>query len=80
MATQPQVICSSCGGRTSKTETPGSFGVELLLWLFMCLPGLIYSIWRISARKVVCGSCGATTLIPINSPMGQKLLKDLGQG
>lgn len=41
----------------AKTETPGSFLVELLLWICFLIPGLIYSVWRLSARKKVCSRC-----------------------
>lgn len=35
----------------------GSSGVELLLWLFFLLPGLIYSVWRSSTRDYFCPQC-----------------------
>ncbi len=78
MANTP-MICSTCGQTGGlKTETPGSFLIELVLWLFFLLPGLIYSIWRISARKQVCASCGGAAMIPLNSPRGQQLQRELG--
>lgn len=45
------VHCPRCGfdGYT-KTVTPGSFAMELFLWLLFLLPGFIYSIWRLTAR------------------------------
>lgn len=75
----PPVICSTCGatGRTM-TVTPGSFLIELLLWCFFLLPGLIYSIWRLTQKRVACGACGGPTLIPLNSPRGQQLQRELG--
>jgi len=69
-------ICIRCGfhGQPMKV-TKGSFGVELLLWLFFCLPGLIYSIWRLTSRYDACPSCLApSSMIPANSPEGQRLL------
>lgn len=64
-----QMTCLTCGvtGKT-KTRTPGSILIEIVLWLCFLVPGLIYSLWRHSARKQVCGSCGATTLVPQGSP------------
>lgn len=78
---KPPVICSSCGvvGST-QTITPGSFFIELILWLFFILPGLIYSIWRLTQKRVGCGACGASALLPLNSPRGQQLAKELGFG
>lgn len=71
------MICASCGSTGSKTETPGSFLIELLLWICFLIPGLIYSIWRLSARKPVCPSCGGSGMIPLNSPRGQKLRQEM---
>lgn len=72
-----QKLCTTCGhvGKT-KTVTKGSFAIELLLWLFFLLPGLIYSVWRLTSRHEACSSCGSTTVIPLNSPLAQKLIKE----
>ena len=77
---KPALICSTCGttGR-SVTTTPGSFFIELLLWLFFLLPGLIYSIWRLTNKKTGCASCGGTALIPLDSPRGQKLVQEFSR-
>ena len=74
-----QLICSACGhvGDT-KRSVKGSLGVEIFLWLCFLLPGLIYSLWRQSTYHKACSVCGGTNLIPVNSPVGQKLLKDQG--
>jgi hypothetical protein len=37
--------------------TKGSFAIELILWFFLILPGLIYSIWRLSSRRWACPQC-----------------------
>lgn len=63
-------VCTRCGhvGSTG-TETPGNLLIEIILWLFFLIPGLIYSIWRISKRHHVCRSCGVGAgLIPATSP------------
>lgn len=61
--------CMTCGADTqAKTVTKGSMGVELLLWLCFIIPGLIYSVWRVSSRFDACSSCGATSLVPFDSP------------
>ena len=74
-----QLICSACGYVGSTKRVPkGSLGVEIVLWLFFLLPGLVYSIWRQSSYHQACPVCGGTNLIPIDSPVGQKLLKEQG--
>lgn len=67
---QPDMYCRNCGtvGRP-KRITKGSFLIELILWLCFLLPGLIYSIWRITTRYGVCPSCGAPNMIPASSPL-----------
>ena len=62
--------CKTCG-HTGKTEsyTPGNFFIELVLWLCLIVPGLIYSIWRLSGRTRKCEKCGGKELVPTDSPV-----------
>ena len=59
--------CKLCGHKgITKKLTKGSFIIELILWLLLILPGVIYSVWRLSTRENVCVNCGKSThLIPI---------------
>lgn len=67
-------ICSTCGMiGPSKSHTPGSVWIELLLWFCFFVPGLIYSIWRLTSRKRVCGHCLSPELVPISTPRGREL-------
>jgi hypothetical protein len=66
------LFCTTCGHEgAAKMRTKGSIGIEILLWLCFLVPGLIYSLWRISSRHAVCASCGARTLVPTDSPMAK---------
>jgi len=71
-----KVICTTCGfvGKPKK-DTKGSFFTELILWFCFLLPGVIYSLWRIITRKYVCSKCYMATIIPLDTPKGQELLK-----
>lgn len=71
--------CTTCGheGET-KTQTRGSLGIEIVLWLCFLIPGLIYSLWRHGSRRAICASCGATTLVPTTSPVAVAARKALG--
>lgn len=74
-----QLICSACGHvGSTKRSVKGSLGVEIFLWLCFFIPGIIYSLWRQSTYHKACAVCGGTNLIPVNSPVGQKLLKEQG--
>jgi len=69
-----QKICATCGMiGPSKAYTPGSIWIEVLLWLCFFIPGLIYSIWRLTSRRRVCGSCSSSEVVPIASPRGREL-------
>jgi len=72
-----EYICANCGykGRP-KTLTKGSFSIEIVLWLFFIIPGLIYSLWRLTSRYKACPKCKMTNMVPISTPRGQKLLKE----
>lgn len=72
-----QFICKSCGyvGTTQKI-TKGSFFIEIVLWLCFFIPGLIYTIWRLTTTYSACPECKNDSMIPINTPVGQKLLKE----
>ena len=72
-----EIVCTSCGYvGEPKTVTKGSFAIEVILWLCLLLPGLIYSVWRLSSRHDGCPSCGQTTIIPSGSPMAQKFFRE----
>jgi hypothetical protein len=51
-----------------KKYMKGTFVTEVLLWLFFLLPGLIYSIYRLSSKYDGCPDCGAPNMIPVGSP------------
>lgn len=69
-------ICASCGTLdATRTNTPGSIFIEIILWIVLIIPGVIYSIWRHMARKKVCAECGGTELLPIGTPRGRELLE-----
>ena len=70
------MICPACGTRGEPAlNTKGSTAVELVLWLCLIIPGLIYSIWRVSSREKVCPACRASGMISINTPRGQQLVQ-----
>jgi hypothetical protein len=74
-------ICSTCGTVCNPIKvTKGSIAIEIVLWLFMILPGIIYSLWRLTSRYEGCPKCGAKNIIPIDSPKGKKLLNEYKNG
>jgi hypothetical protein len=55
--------------------TKGSILIEIVLWLFLIVPGLTYSLWRMTTKYRVCRDCGSVAVIPKNTPAGAKLLQ-----
>lgn len=53
--------------------TNGSILIELILWCFFIIPGVIYSIWRLTSRHAACPKCGAANMIPMSSPVAQQM-------
>ena len=68
------MVCTQCGCTATETHTKGSFFIEVILWIFLCIPGLIYSIWRLTTRGKICSSCKSDKLVSANSPIGQRML------
>lgn len=71
-------FCTSCGSEgPSSTQTRGSIWIEVILWLCFLIPGVIYSIWRLTTRRQVCSTCGASSLVPPGSPVALATKKRL---
>ena len=76
LALGPLTVCTTCGHHgQAKTRVRGSIWIELVLWVCFIVPGLIYSIWRLTTKQKICSSCGASNLVPPESPVGKEFLK-----
>jgi len=73
--------CTTCGTKDFPQKSmKGTFFIELVLWLFFIVPGIIYSIWRLSTKTDnMCPHCGATTMIPLDSPIARERLSAAGK-
>lgn len=58
-----------------KRYTKGSLGWEIVLWVLGILPGLFYSVWRLSTRYEGCQKCRYPYIVPEDSPEGQEIFK-----
>ena len=69
-----QFVCSNCGfvGKPKK-KVKGSLLLEIVLWLLLIVPGIVYSFWRFTSKYKACPTCGAANLIPADSPKGKQL-------
>lgn len=68
-------VCTRClaQGHT-KIVVKGSIWIELVLWLACLVPGVVYSIWRLTSKERICASCGSNDLVPLDSPRARQLL------
>jgi hypothetical protein len=58
-----KMLCSICGTQAKpKVKVKGSIFIEIVLWICLIIPGLIYSLWRSTsaARYKICPACGQT--------------------
>lgn len=60
----PYYYCTQCHTHTNTAKMKGNGWIEVLLYLFYILPGVIYSVWRRSGMPNGCPTCGHATLIP----------------
>lgn len=82
------MVCRDCGSvGVAKRSNKGSLGVEILLWLvgligivtvILPLIALWYSLRRLGKTSGACAACGGTGLVPPDSPVGLKLMKQAG--
>jgi hypothetical protein len=85
------MFCTTCGSVGTKKQISGSAGIEIGLFIAAALSLVIsyilaallftvflcYGLWRIAAKKRVCRSCGSAHVIPLTSPMAQKMMEPL---
>lgn len=58
-----QYHCTNCSSYFAYPKKKGSGWIELVLYLFYIVPGIIYSIWRRSGNSNKCPHCGSTHVI-----------------
>lgn len=69
------LYCNNCGTVAAPTtRTKGSFITEVFLWLMLIVPGIIYSLWRLTSKEKVCPKCGAPNMLPLDSPKAQSAI------
>jgi hypothetical protein len=70
--------CLNCGfvGKP-KQNTPGTLSMEVKLWLFFVVPGVIYSVWRRLATYQGCAMCRTQRIVPADSPVAEAALRKL---
>ncbi len=71
--TRGPMYCPHCGTTGIPVKAiRGSFATELVLWLLLIIPGLIYTTWRLTTKGDACPACGQAGMIPADSPKARK--------
>jgi hypothetical protein len=71
------MICANCGHHGPALQRKrGSVWISVIGWLVFLPAGLLYSLWRLSTRHLVCETCGSTALVPPASPVGRRILRE----
>lgn len=74
-------ICTRCGyvGKPYRSE-PGVVEILLvfLLLFFFLIPGIIYIVVLARGQRL-CPKCKTAAMIPTDTPLAQKLVKEIGQ-
>jgi hypothetical protein len=61
--------CMTCGtDGPGRSRTSGSIAIEIVLWVCLIVPGVVYSIWRLTTRRKVCAACGSEQVVPYAAP------------
>lgn len=62
------MICTNCKYQGDPIKvTKGHFLIEVVLWCCYIIPGVIYSLWRLTTRYDACPKCKAPNMIPATS-------------
>src|SRR3989442_11493861 len=70
----PERYCANCGSVAEPQRfVPGSFVVEVILWICGLLPGVIYSSLRRTKGYYGCPRCKAPNMLPLDSPKALEL-------
>jgi len=68
--------CWSISQPTQNKELRGSAFITVLLLLMYIIPGIIYMVWRRGDKSIICTKCRSKNLVPVDSPMGQKIINE----
>lgn len=73
-------LCSDCYNiGIPKKYIKGSIWIEIILWICYIIPGVIYSLWRLSTKTSGCELCGSSNIIPSESLMAKKIIKKINE-
>lgn len=70
-------VCRNCS-YVGKSEAAGSGWIEIVLWCWLIIPGLIYSIWRRGrTSNNPCPECRSPHMMPASARASQEILRQV---
>ncbi|MCF8724052.1 hypothetical protein LQ236_002072 [Nitrospina gracilis] len=76
-------ICLTCGCQRQPINVRrGHIAIEVLLYLFYIVPGVMYTLWRSVRRHDVCPKCRTPSIVKTTSPQAfqlRRLMSTLSQ-
>ena len=70
-------ICRKCGtNKAPYLKRRGSLALEIFLYLFMIIPGVIYTLFRFTKIEKSCSKCGSEDVVESSTPVGQRLISE----
>lgn len=71
-----KMVCTLCGyAGQPRTTSRGSIGLEIFLWLLLFVPGMLYSLWRLTSKEMDCPKCRNNMVYP-KSRAGKKTIEE----
>lgn len=71
MFERKQVRCPNCGFEgPAKRIVKGSIIIEIALWLLLIIPGIIYTLWRMTSKYDACSACEWAHVVQISGTGG----------
>lgn len=72
-------VCKTISGEAERVEA-GSGSLEVFLWLFFLIPGMLYTIWRSDHSWMACPTCHSRLVVPLSSPAGEAIRREFYGG
>jgi hypothetical protein len=80
MAKNEDMLCTRCGSvARPKVIVPGTFALEIILWVLFILPGLAYTLHRLASKYTACPLCGEPHMIPLSTPRARAMTAALSR-
>jgi hypothetical protein len=76
-----EMVCTRCGARMMpRRSSHCSAVITVLLLLLWIIPGLLYIGYCMAKSQQICSVCGSSEIVPVNSPVAQRIISERDSG